>query len=271
MKKVFSNIMMLAIIFTAFCFTACGGDDKTDNGNNIKKFSYSTFVGDFSFKLTNFTIEKGNASFLQIGKIIHFNADGSCKGLSDMESFYVLNNGVIETYYQKTNEPMFKYTLIEETAHTLKVNISGTLDDNLQATLIFEKIIDDDNSEEGNTNDDNSGEGDTNDDKPQVDHYYVKYEASSYAGNGTFGYISVQYTKENLTNGSISKENRNSKGCSWEGTFGPFKKGDFVRLRVGGSYKLTGRIYVALNNEPFVLKAEGETTGELSLEISCYI
>ena len=235
---------------------ACGGDDDSaadDHGNTTTLFTYEKLVGDFSWKLSNVIVENGEASFIHVGKTIKFYSNGSCSGLIENEKTYVISGGRIQTFSGTTKEPLYNYTLLEETANRIKVRIEGALNDDLQAILFFEKVVD------KNDNPIN------NEEQQKGDNYYVKYEASSYAGNGTFGFIVVEYTSEKYKTVKVSKENRKSKGASWEGVFGPFKKGDSVKLTVSGSYQVKGRISVAINNEQFAVKTEREGNNSISL------
>lgn len=92
------------------------------------------------------------------------------------------------------------------------------------------------------------------------DSYYVKYEAQSKIAIKLKYTFSVSYTTE-LGVKTYEKEGV-GYGSSWEGTYGPFKKGNKVILTIkSSSGTCTGRIYVSRNKEPFVIKAEGEGGG----------
>ena len=86
------------------------------------------------------------------------------------------------------------------------------------------------------------------------DSYYVKYEVQSgdmvsYADHTT---RTITFTDVDGNNSVTVKD----KG--WDGTYGPFKKQDQVKLFVttNGRYNSNGRISVSRNKEPFVVKAE---------------
>ena len=109
-----------------------------------------------------------------------------------------------------------------------------------------------------------------NDDKPFFDkgtdvQYFVKYEASSSSRSGYGADIHVEYTSEDLKTQKYSKAVRIIKSVSWNGTFGPFKKGQVVTLSVSGSDIVSGRISIAADNAPFCTKKEGEGTYSLKL------
>lgn len=92
-----------------------------------------------AWKVTNFTIERGSNSDIQNGKTIIFKADGSCEGFHSMETAWRINSGRIETYYEKTNEPMFVYTLLSISGDEVQIRMNGTLDDDLQAVIVLSK------------------------------------------------------------------------------------------------------------------------------------
>lgn len=85
--------------------------------------------------------------------------------------------------------------------------------------------------------------------------YYVKYEVYMNINRSALG-ISIQ------CQGDKKEEHITTKNPSWEGTFGPFKKGQEVFLRVYSAAVVTStsdsyvRISVSRDKEPFVLRAE---------------
>lgn len=85
--------------------------------------------------------------------------------------------------------------------------------------------------------------------------YYVKYEVHMNINRSALG-ISIQ------CQGDKKEEHITTKNPSWEGTFGPFKKGQEVFLRVYSAAVVTStsdsyvRISVSRDKEPFVLRAE---------------
>ena len=94
-----------------------------------------------SWSVKGFNIERGSNNSIQNGKVIHFSEDGSCEVFHSMENAWHINNGRIETYYRQTNEPMFVYTLLSKNDDEITVQMNGTLDDNLQATLTLTKEV----------------------------------------------------------------------------------------------------------------------------------
>lgn len=95
-------------------------------------------VGDFI--LEAFTLERGQNHNLAEGAIITFNDDGTCKGFNSMEDYYKIVDGRVETYYKKTQEPMFVYTLIAIEGGKYSVRMQGTLDDDFSAVLSLSKF-----------------------------------------------------------------------------------------------------------------------------------
>lgn len=85
--------------------------------------------------------------------------------------------------------------------------------------------------------------------------YYVKYEVKMYVPETRFK-LNVTYTTE------VGKKSISLAGSTWEGTYGPFKKGQTVSLYAstsGTSSHLSTnyvRIYVSCNNSPFGIKSE---------------
>lgn len=85
--------------------------------------------------------------------------------------------------------------------------------------------------------------------------YYVRYEVKMYVPEPRFK-LNVAYTTE------VGEKSISLAGSTWEGTYGPFKKGQTVSLYAytsGTSSKLSTnyvRIYVSCNNSPFGIKNE---------------
>lgn len=98
--------------------------------------------------------------------------------------------------------------------------------------------------------------------------YYVKYEVKSKFGNRVFAKQNIVYTTDTGSQ-NYSQESYSTTSFEWEGTYGPFKKGDAVKLEVSNSIMdISGRIYVSRDKEPFVIKAEGSGKKILSLQYS---
>lgn len=96
------------------------------------------------------------------------------------------------------------------------------------------------------------------------DSYYVKYEVERGA-QVAYG----NHTERNITYTDVNGEKKVTvKDSNWDGTYGPFKKGTTVNLKVQttGKYDSNARISVSKNKEPFVIKAE--TRESLSITLS---
>jgi hypothetical protein len=80
--------------------------------------------------------------------------------------------------------------------------------------------------------------------------------SASYANRVNYSY-DISYTKDNGV-GSISQSNVFGSGFSWDGTYGPFKKNDKIKLSCSASIAMdiTASISVSRNQEPFAIKAE---------------
>lgn len=93
----------------------------------------------YEWIVESFNITRGGNSNLQSGKTIRFKNDGSCEGFHSMETAWRINNGRIETYNKTTNEPMYVYTLLAVNGDNATIKMNGTLDSNLEATIIFKR------------------------------------------------------------------------------------------------------------------------------------
>lgn len=87
------------------------------------------------------------------------------------------------------------------------------------------------------------------------DNYYVKYEVLN-GTQQTYGTRTERTAIFKDVNKEVKVEITNVLG--WEGTYGPFKKGDKVYMRFSsvGKYNATGRLSVSKNKEAFTIKAE---------------
>ena len=123
---------------------------------------------------------------------------------------------------------------------------------------------DDDNVVEVVPKEDNNQQTNNQVEEPR---YYVKYEVTC-----TTSKLSVNrtYTFNTETGEQTVKSVNSTKTTTWEGTYGPVKKGFQTSLRCNVETEYTsschGRIYVCREKEPFVIKAEG--TGNTSLNLS---
>lgn len=103
----------------------------------------------------------------------------------------------------------------------------------------------------GSDDDDNDNDVKTN------DSYYVKYEVKNgykYVAMGALTSVwDITYTDVNGS-GTVKATDK------WEGTYGPFKKGDTVTLKATitrSTYYTDASISVSRNNENFAIKARG--------------
>jgi hypothetical protein len=104
-------------------------------------------------------------------------------------------------------------------------------------------------------------EDDKTTEQPQkVDNYYVKYEVKT---------VKQVYIEDKKITYKDVDEEKKITGPDWNGTYGPFKKGDNVYLYVSINNtlnRLSARISVSKNQEPFTIKAESMQTGSINLE-----
>lgn len=93
--------------------------------------------------------------------------------------------------------------------------------------------------------------------------YYIKYEVSSKSvDRRNFDQTYTIKTEKGIE--TIKKTG--SSSYSWEGTYGPFKKGEEVSLLVSSAYFNHAKISASRNQEPFVIKAEKDIENkEISL------
>lgn len=109
-------------------------------------------------------------------------------------------------------------------------------------------------------------EDDSTETLSEIERYYVRYECSTSYGHSGFPRCTIYYVNENGQQEMALVTNTARYGYSWEGQYGPFKKGDIVSLNIKApSQSINGRIYVSLNAEPFIVKAEGKNDSSLSL------
>ncbi len=119
---------------------SCGGDDSEDD-NSIPFTKEMIVCGDYYF--WDIKEVTGNNSRMRKGASAQFYADGTCKGFYSMETSWEIKGGKLCTYYAKTKEPMFVYTLIskfdKEYDTELTVRVDGTLDDKTSSTIAMRK------------------------------------------------------------------------------------------------------------------------------------
>lgn len=88
--------------------------------------------------------------------------------------------------------------------------------------------------------------------EPSGDSYYVKYEYKVVEG-----YINNAH-HSNIVIKDVDGEKKIQAQRNWEGTYGPFKKGEKVYMKGSSNcgYDVSGKISVCKNSEPFSIKAE---------------
>ena len=131
------NIMMLMMMALPL-MVACGSSDDDDNS---LPFTKEILVDAYSYwDIKDIT---GNISHLRKGAIARFYSDGTCSGFDSKETSYEIKGGKLYTYYAKTKEPMFVYTLLsryqDENHDELTVKVDGTLDDHTTGTIIMRR------------------------------------------------------------------------------------------------------------------------------------
>lgn len=95
------------------------------------------------------------------------------------------------------------------------------------------------------------------------DNYYVKYEVTA-GQQVSYAY----YTDRSISYSDVDRiESFDVRNKEWEGTYGPFKKGQTVQLSVttSGKTNSNARISVSINKEPFVVKAEQRESNNIKL------
>lgn len=136
MKKYFFYLTaFLMIAFMSFSITACSSDDDDEPSLS---FSKEIIVG--KWKITNIAGNNEHGNWLLVGSEAEFKSDGTCKSWFSMEDAYKIEGGRVKTYYARTSEPMFVYTLLSQNGTTLSVKMDGTLDDNSTCTLTLQKV-----------------------------------------------------------------------------------------------------------------------------------
>lgn len=136
MKKLFSYLTaVLMIALVSVGMTACSSDDDDEPSLSFTK---EIIVG--KWKITNISGNNEHGSWLSVGSEAEFKSDGTCKGWFSMEDAYKIEGGRIKTYYARTSEPMFVYTLLSQNGTTLSVRMDGTLDDKSTCNLTLQKV-----------------------------------------------------------------------------------------------------------------------------------
>ncbi len=136
MKKYFFYLTaFLMIALTSVSITACSSDDDDEPSLSFTK---EIIVG--KWKITNIAGNNKHGNWLLVGSEAEFKSDGTCKGWFSMEDAYKIEGGRVKTYYARTSEPMFVYTLLSQNGSTLSVKMDGTLDDESTCTLSLQKV-----------------------------------------------------------------------------------------------------------------------------------
>ena len=136
MKKFFFYLAaVLMIALASVNFTACSNDDDDEPSLSFTK---EIIVG--RWKITNIAGNNEHGNWLLVGSEAVFKSDGTCNGWFSMEDAYKIEGGRVKTYYARTSEPMFVYTLLFQNGSTLSVRMDGTLDDNSTCTLTLQKV-----------------------------------------------------------------------------------------------------------------------------------
>ena len=116
-------------------------------------------------------------------------------------------------------------------------------------------------------NNNSKDEGNDDSQKPAEDvRYYVKYEVYMPLGYDRKGLKDISFITE------YGEENITTSNAEWEGTYGPFKKGSRLYIKVVAKGAIRNdseyyvRLFVSRNEEPFVIKGEqkGEKLSTLS-------
>ncbi|MCR4809704.1 MAG: hypothetical protein K5896_07575 [Prevotella sp.] len=123
------------IALTSVSITACSSDDDDEPSLSFTK---EIIVG--KWKITNIAGNNKHGNWLLVGSEAEFKSDGTCKGWFSMEDAYKIEGGRVKTYYARTSEPMFVYTLLSQNGSTLSVKMDGTLDDESTCTLSLQKV-----------------------------------------------------------------------------------------------------------------------------------
>ena len=128
-------LLLTAALFACVMTTSCSSDD--DDSPSMS-FDTQTIVG--TWEITN--VGNKRLPEFQNGATITFYSDGTCIGVMDMENAYRIKDGKIFTYYSKTDEPMYVYSLLSKQDNSLTVRVNGTLDEsNVSVTIQLKKIL----------------------------------------------------------------------------------------------------------------------------------
>ena len=117
---------------------ACGSSDDDDNSLPFTMYLIADANGYWDIKEVT-----GNLSHHSKGAVARFYSNGTCSGFHYMETSWKIKDGKVYTYYDKTMEPMFVYTLLsrylDKTHDELTVKVNGTLDDHSTGTIVMRR------------------------------------------------------------------------------------------------------------------------------------
>ena len=131
MRKVYSTVLMLAMMVAALSLTACGGDDDVDNGKVD-----STIVGEW--ECTNLDFDKNLSglyveSRINIGDRVRFQSDGTIyahfsdgeseTGRWSMRGNTLIIDGAVRLGDSSSVDVPFEYNVTKLTSTELEFNI----------------------------------------------------------------------------------------------------------------------------------------------------
>jgi len=111
------------------------------------------------------------------------------------------------------------------------------------------------------------------DDEGSAGAYYVKYEYQHNVGNSSY-YSTTRVATQITYKDTDLERSFNMSGNSWQGTYGPFQRGDTVymiirrTLKSGdwSNFSSNATISISKNDEPFSIKAAGQASLEYVIE-----
>ncbi len=109
-----------------------------------------------------------------------------------------------------------------------------------------------------------SSDDDKTVERKEPDRYYVRYEAE----NGSQISYDKTTTREVTLKNVYDEEKLNLSSGEWSATYGPFRYGVkvYLKIKTVGKYNSNARICVSKNQEPFVIKAEQRESTNIELE-----
>ena len=115
MKKIYSMMMMLAMMVAALNFTACSSDDD--------KTSEVSICGTWKCVSTNYG-QWGNSDGTKVGDILYINEDHTYKivGNNNENGTWSLNGNKLTLTYNRVS---LGYTITQLTASTLSITADG--------------------------------------------------------------------------------------------------------------------------------------------------